>query len=180
MFLILGTVRLDMKSKGDDEPAEALRKPSGVILALTVFSAAIGGTFQYGYNISIINAPTSYIQSFVNDTYRERWGTGLESPQVTLVWTVIVSAFPLGGLFGALLAGPLAVRFGRKNSLLLNNSFLFAGAVLVLTCRIAKSFEMLIFARLLVGVNAGVSMNVQPMYFGESAPKHLRDRKSVV
>ncbi|XP_035519611.1 solute carrier family 2, facilitated glucose transporter member 11-like [Morone saxatilis] len=162
-----------MNSTGDTEPDET-SKPSGRTLTLTVCSAAIGGTFQYGYNISIINAPTSYIQGFINDTYMERWGIALETPQVTLIWTVIVSAFSLGGLLGALLAGPLAVRFGRKNSLLLNNSFLFVGAAFVLTCRAARSFEMLIFARFLVGINAGVSMNVQPMYFGESAPKHLR------
>uniref|UniRef100_A0A8C3AWG4 Major facilitator superfamily (MFS) profile domain-containing protein n=1 Tax=Cyclopterus lumpus TaxID=8103 RepID=A0A8C3AWG4_CYCLU len=155
---------------------EETSKPSGVsrTLALTVCSAAIGGTFQYGYNISIINAPTNYIQSFINNTYEERWGVGLEAPQVTLVWTLIVSAFSLGGLTGALLAGPLSVCVGRKNSLLLNNSFLFVGAALVLTCRLARSFEMILLARFLVGVNSGVSMNVQPMYFGESAPKHLR------
>ncbi|KAK1881372.1 Solute carrier family 2 facilitated glucose transporter member 11 [Dissostichus eleginoides] len=169
-----------MDPKG--EPEETIRPSIGdedggggaIILALTICSAAIGGTFQYGYNISIINAPTSYIQTFINDTYMERWGSGLESSQLTLMWTIIVSAFSLGGLLGALLAGPLSFRFGRKNSLLLNNGFLFAGAVLVLTSRVAKSFEMIIFARFLVGVNSGVSMNVQPMYFGESAPKHLR------
>ncbi|XP_068439651.1 solute carrier family 2, facilitated glucose transporter member 11 [Clinocottus analis] len=157
------------------EPEET-SKPAGAswTLALTVCSAAIGGTFQYGYNISIINAPTSYIQRFINETYVERWGVGLEAPQVTLVWTLIVSAFSLGGLIGALLAGPLSVRFGRKNSLLLNNSFLFVGAVFTLTCQVARSFEMILLARFLVGVNSGVSMNVQPMYFGESAPKHLR------
>uniref|UniRef100_A0A665V8B9 Solute carrier family 2, facilitated glucose transporter member 5 n=1 Tax=Echeneis naucrates TaxID=173247 RepID=A0A665V8B9_ECHNA len=147
---------------------------SARILALTVCSAAIGGTFQYGYNISIINAPTSYIQAFINDTYVQRWGTHLENPQVTVLWTLVVSAFSLGGLVGALLAGPMAVHSGRKNSLLLNNSFLFVGAVLVLTCQLAKSFEMIILARFLVGMNSGVSMNIQPMYFGESAPKHLR------
>ncbi|XP_073968349.1 solute carrier family 2, facilitated glucose transporter member 11 [Notothenia coriiceps] len=169
-----------MDPKG--EPEETIRPSIGgedggggaIILTLTICSAAIGGTFQYGYNISIINAPTSYIQTFINDTYMERWGSGLESSQLTLMWTIIVSAFSLGGLLGALLAGPLSVRFGRKNSLLLNNGFLFAGAVLVLTSRVAKSFEMIIFARFLVGINSGVSMNVQPMYFGESAPKHLR------
>lgn len=166
---------LQMNSTGGTEP-EDTSKPSGSsrTLALTVCSAAIGGTFQYGYNISIINAPTNYIQGFINATYMERWGTGLDTPQLTLVWTIIVSAFSLGGLLGALLAGPMAVRFGRKNSLLLNNSFLLVGAVFVLMCRVAKSFEMIVLARFLVGMNAGVSMNVQPMYFGESAPKHLR------
>lgn len=153
---------------------EAERKGSSRTLALTVCSAAIGGTFQYGYNISIINAPTSYIQSFINHTYVERWGSALETSQVTLLWTLIVSAFSLGGLLGALLAGPMAVHFGRKKSLLLNNSFLFISAALVLTCRQVKAFEMIIVSRFLVGVNSGVSMNVQPMYFGESAPKHLR------
>ncbi|XP_070975841.1 solute carrier family 2, facilitated glucose transporter member 11-like [Oncorhynchus clarkii lewisi] len=159
----------------EDDDTETDR-PAGNSRALTlaVCSAAIGGTFQYGYNLSIINAPTNHIQRFINDTYWERWGTGLDTSQVTLLWTVIVSAFSLGGLTGALLAGPMAVRCGRKNSLLLNNSFLFLGAVLALTSRAARSVEMIIFARLLVGVNAGVSMNVQPMYFVESAPKHLR------
>ncbi|KAF7647931.1 hypothetical protein LDENG_00164300 [Lucifuga dentata] len=166
-----------MKPEGEAEPKQKRAgKPAGSVttLTLTVISAAIGGTFQYGYNLSIINAPTSYIQGFINDTYVERWGAGLESPQVTLVWTFIVSAFSLGGLFGALLAGPMAVRFGRKRSLLLNNSFMFVSAAVVLTSRAARSYEMIILARFLVGVNSGVSMNVQPMYFGESAPKQLR------
>ncbi|XP_028991446.1 solute carrier family 2, facilitated glucose transporter member 11-like [Betta splendens] len=164
-----------MKSTGNAEP-EGTSKPSGNArtLALTVCSAAIGGTFQYGYNISIINAPTLFIQRFLNDTHMERWGTALDTHQVTLLWTIIVSAFSLGGLLGALLAGPMAVHVGRKNSLLLNNSFLFVSALLVLTSRLAKSFEMIMLARLLVGINSGVSMNIQPMYFGESAPKHLR------
>uniref|UniRef100_A0A8C9VRV2 Solute carrier family 2, facilitated glucose transporter member 5 n=1 Tax=Scleropages formosus TaxID=113540 RepID=A0A8C9VRV2_SCLFO len=130
-------------------------------------------TLQYGYNIAIIDAPT-HICTFINDTWRERRGTRLEAYQVTLIWSFVVSVFSLGGLLGSLLAGPLAVRFGRKRSLLLNNVFLGLSSVLSVSSRTARSFEMIILARLLVGINAGVSMNVQPMYFGESAPKHLR------
>ncbi|XP_053709355.1 solute carrier family 2, facilitated glucose transporter member 11-like [Synchiropus splendidus] len=165
----------DMTSSGEPEPRET-SKPAGSArtLAFTVISAAIGGTFQYGYNISIINSPTSYIQTFINDTYTGRWGTGLDTYRVTLVWSFIVSAFSLGGLVGALLAGVMAVRFGRKKSLLINNCFVLAAAAFVLLSPLAKSFEMIIIARFLVGVNSGVSMNIQPMYFGESAPKHLR------
>nr|XP_055032654.1 solute carrier family 2, facilitated glucose transporter member 11 isoform X1 [Misgurnus anguillicaudatus] len=155
---------------------ETSKKGEGwtLTLALTVCSAAIGGTFQYGYNISIINAPTSHLQKFINETCVRRWGTALGPTQVTVIWTVIVSSFSLGGFFGSLLAGPMAIRFGRKGALLLNNCFLLLSAVIVLSSRSAGSFEMVILARLLVGVNAGVSMNVQPMYFGESAPKDLR------
>lgn len=149
-------------------------KGCSLTLALTVCSAAIGGTLQYGYNLAIVNAPTTYIQMFINETCMERWGTSLDSNQVVLIWTVIVSSFSLGGLVGSLLAGPMAIRFGRRQTLLLNNSFLLVSTVMALGSRSARSFEMIIIARLVVGVNAGVSMNVQPMYFGESAPKAMR------
>ncbi|CDQ63750.1 unnamed protein product [Oncorhynchus mykiss] len=48
----------------EDDDTETDR-PAGNSRALTlaVCSAAIGGTFQYGYNLSIINAPTNHIQS---------------------------------------------------------------------------------------------------------------------
>ncbi|KAJ8379849.1 hypothetical protein SKAU_G00006270 [Synaphobranchus kaupii] len=160
-------------------PGDKEEKGSARVLALTVCSAAIGGTLQYGYNIAIINAPTIYIQEFINQTFQERWGAELEVYQVTLIWTFIVSVFSLGGLTGALIAGPMAIHFGRKKSLLLNNVFLLLSSTLAVFSRVARSFEMIILARLLVGINAGVSMNIQPMYFGESAPKHLRGAVSL-
>ncbi|XP_072579497.1 solute carrier family 2, facilitated glucose transporter member 11 isoform X5 [Vulpes vulpes] len=146
----------------------------GRVLLLTICAAGIGGTFQFGYNLSIINAPTLHIQEFINETWRVRTGQPLPRHLVLLVWSLIVSLYPLGGLFGALLAGPLAVMLGRKKSLLVNNIFVVAAASLFGFSRRAGSFEMVILGRLLIGVSAGVSMSVQPMYLGESAPKELR------
>ncbi|XP_058287933.1 solute carrier family 2, facilitated glucose transporter member 11 isoform X4 [Hylobates moloch] len=146
----------------------------GRILLLTICAAGIGGTFQFGYNLSIINAPTSHIQEFTNETWQARTGEPLPDHLVLLMWSLIVSLYPLGGLFGALLAGPLAITLGRKKSLLVNNIFVVSAAILFGFSRKAASFEMIMLGRLLVGVNAGVSMNIQPMYLGESAPKELR------
>ncbi|ELW72603.1 Solute carrier family 2, facilitated glucose transporter member 11 [Tupaia chinensis] len=150
------------------------RQTQGRILFLTVCAAGIGGTFQFGYNLSIINAPTLHVQEFINETWLARTGRPLPDHLVLLVWSLIVSLYPLGGLFGALLAGPLAITLGRKKSLLVNNVFVVASAVLFGFSREAGSFEMILLGRLLVGVSAGVSMNVQPMYLGESAPQELR------
>ncbi|XP_053443041.1 solute carrier family 2, facilitated glucose transporter member 11 isoform X2 [Nycticebus coucang] len=146
----------------------------GRVLLLTICAAGIGGTFQFGYNLSIINAPTLHIQEFTNETWRARTGRPLPDHLILLVWSLIVSLYPLGGLFGALLAGPLAVTLGRKKSLLVNNIFVVAAAILFGFSRKAGSFEMVMLGRLLTGVSAGVSMSVQPMYLGESAPKELR------
>uniref|UniRef100_F8WBK0 Solute carrier family 2 member 11 n=1 Tax=Homo sapiens TaxID=9606 RepID=F8WBK0_HUMAN len=45
----------------EDELEPSLRPRTqiqGRILLLTICAAGIGGTFQFGYNLSIINAPT--------------------------------------------------------------------------------------------------------------------------
>uniref|UniRef100_A0A8B9SL18 Major facilitator superfamily (MFS) profile domain-containing protein n=1 Tax=Anas platyrhynchos TaxID=8839 RepID=A0A8B9SL18_ANAPL len=144
------------------------------ILILMVCAAGIGGTFQYGYNISIINAPTSYIQVFMNKTWQERTGVPPEDNMILLLWSFTVSVYPLGGLVGAVVAGPMAIMLGRKMSLLVNNVFVIVAAVLSGFSQIAKSFEMIMVSRFFTGVNAGVSMNIQPMYLAESAPKKLR------
>ncbi|KAF0872949.1 GTR11 protein, partial [Crocuta crocuta] len=146
----------------------------GRVLLLAICAAGIGGTFQFGYNLSIISAPTLHIQEFINETWWVRTGQPLPNHLVLLLWSLIVSLYPLGGLFGALLAGPLAIMLGRKKSLLVNNIFVVAAATLFGFSRRAGSFEMVMLGRLLMGVSAGVSINVQPMYLGESAPKELR------
>lgn len=45
----------------------------------------------------------------------------------------------------------------RKKCLLLNNVFLMTGALFAVTSRAAKSFEMIIISRVLIGINAGTS-----------------------
>lgn len=127
----------------------------GRVLLLTICAAGIGGTFQFGYNLSIINAPTLHIQEFTNETWQTRTGQPLPDHLVLLVWSLIVSLYPLGGLLGALLAGPLAVTLGRKKSLLVNNAFVLAAAALFGFSRRAGSFEMIMLGRLLVGISAG-------------------------
>ncbi|XP_070618585.1 solute carrier family 2, facilitated glucose transporter member 11 isoform X1 [Erythrolamprus reginae] len=146
----------------------------GKILILTICAAGIGGTFQYGYNLTIINAPTKFIQSFINETWLDRTGAALDAKMITLVWSFIVSVYPLGGLAGALIAAPMAVKMGRKKSLLLNNAFVALAALLAGFSRVAKSFEMILLSRFFAGINSGVAMSIQPMYLGESAPKELR------
>uniref|UniRef100_A0A8C9NWA3 Solute carrier family 2 member 11 n=1 Tax=Spermophilus dauricus TaxID=99837 RepID=A0A8C9NWA3_SPEDA len=157
------------------EPERPVRpRTQGRVLFLVICAAGIGGTFQFGYNLSIINAPTLHIQKFTNETWQARTGKPLPDHMVLLVWSLIVSLFPMGGLFGALLAGPMAIKLGRKKSLLVNNIFVVAAALLFGFSHKAGSFEMIMLGRLLMGVSAGVSMNVQPMYLGESAPSELR------
>uniref|UniRef100_A0A8C4THP6 Solute carrier family 2 member 11b n=1 Tax=Erpetoichthys calabaricus TaxID=27687 RepID=A0A8C4THP6_ERPCA len=143
-------------------------------LFLAACAAGIGGTFQYGYNISVINAPTKPIQHFINETWVQRHGAPISEHHLTLLWSVIVSVFTLGGFLGASLGGTLSIRFGRKGTLLLNNAFSLLATVFMGLSYPTRTFELLIAGRFLVGLNAGIGICVQPLYLGEISPKAYR------
>nr|XP_055054382.1 solute carrier family 2, facilitated glucose transporter member 11b [Misgurnus anguillicaudatus] len=159
--------------KEEKEPIRQIKVPSKSLL-FAVWAACIGGTFQYGYNVSVINAPTKAVQNFINQTWIERYGTEISSQVLTLLWSTIVSIFTLGGLVGASVGGMLAIRFGRKGTLLFNNTFSLLGALFMALSYATSTFELLIIGRFITGVNAGIGICVQPLYLGEIAPRALR------
>ncbi|XP_065425016.1 solute carrier family 2, facilitated glucose transporter member 11-like isoform X3 [Chrysemys picta bellii] len=143
-------------------------------LFLAVCAVGIGGTFQYGYNVSIINAPTGHIHKFLNETWSSRYQMELNPSLLTLLWSVIASIFSLGGLCGAHIGGSMAIRLGRKGALLVNNFIAILASILMGISFPTGLFELLMVGRFLIGVNTGVGICVQPLYIGEVAPKHLR------
>lgn len=100
----------------------------------------------------------------------------------------------------------LAVILNRKGTLLFNNIFSIIPAVMMGVSEIAKSYEIIIVARFIVGIcagqmfstihcgsgkncsiplthpflSAGLSSNVVPMYLGELSPKNLRGALGIV
>ncbi|GCB70315.1 hypothetical protein scyTo_0010753 [Scyliorhinus torazame] len=77
-------------------------------------------------------------------------------------------------MFGALIGGHFSVKYGRRNCLIFNNILTIVAALLVGFSRMARSFEMILAARFLYGVNSGSGMNVHCMYIMECSPKKLR------
>ncbi|XP_028313561.1 solute carrier family 2, facilitated glucose transporter member 11b [Gouania willdenowi] len=143
-------------------------------LLLAMCAACIGGTFQYGYNVSVINAPTEYVQNFINQTWKQRHQTDISENVVVLLWSTIVSVFTLGGLLGATIGSTLSVKLGRKGSLLMNNIFALLAALAMGLSYSVGYFELLIVGRLFIGINAGIGLCVQALYLGEIAPTSLR------
>ncbi|KFO27432.1 Solute carrier family 2, facilitated glucose transporter member 7 [Fukomys damarensis] len=158
---------------GTPPPAPPRERFSSTLL-LAAVSATLGSTFQYGYNVSVLNTPHQVLKSFFNETYLERYGVPLDEPAMLLLWSCTVSMFPLGGLLGSLLVGPLTDRCGRKGALLINNIFAVVPALLMGVSGVARAYELIIVARVLLGICAGTGYNILPMYLGELAPQDLR------
>ncbi|XP_049731830.1 solute carrier family 2, facilitated glucose transporter member 7 [Elephas maximus indicus] len=165
-----------MKNKDTLPPQLASHREGGLqpTLVLATLSAAFGSAFQYGYNIAVVNTPHRLLKSFYNETYFERHGAFMDENVLLILWSSTVSMFPLGGLLGSLVVGLLVVKCGRKGTLLINNFFAIVPAILMGVSKVAKSFELIIFSRVILGICAGISYSALPMYLGELAPKNLR------
>ncbi|CAN9516211.1 unnamed protein product [Ophioblennius macclurei] len=150
------------------------------VLVLAALVSAFGSSFQYGYNVAVINSPSKFMQQFYNATYLERYGTPMDDNLLTLLWSLSVSMYPLGGFFGSLMVAPLVNKLGRKGTLLFNNIFSIVPAVMMGISEYVKTYEIIIVARFIVGICAGLSSNVVPMYLGEIAPKNLRGALGII
>lgn len=82
-------------------------------------------------------------------------------------WGVVGSMYTLGGLIGALSAGPLAGKYGRLRTMQITTVFFAIGPVFE---ALSPGIGVMAFGRLLSGVGAGASVVIVPLYISEIAP----------
>jgi MFS transporter, SP family, arabinose:H+ symporter len=127
-------------------------------LLVICFVAALGGLL-FGFDTAVISGSDPFFtREFGLSPQMEGWVVG----------SAIVGCF-----FGALAAGVLSDRFGRKKVLLLS-ALLFTGSAL--WCGLARSAQDLVYARLLGGLGIGIASLVSPLYIAEISPPRLRGR----
>jgi sugar porter (SP) family MFS transporter len=121
--------------------------------------AALGGLL-FGWDWVVIGGAKPFFQRFFQLTTEAQIG-----------WAN--SCALIGCLVGALIAGALSDRFGRKR-LLVVAALLFA--VTSLGNALAGSFTIFIAWRILGGVAIGLASNLSPMYIAEIAPAQIRGK----
>ncbi|CAG6018126.1 unnamed protein product [Menidia menidia] len=154
-------------------PGKITSHLTGSLLAVA-FLTSFGSSMLYGYNLAVVNSPAVYIKNFYNKTVLSRNGTGLSGETLTLMYSLTVSVFAIGGLLGSLIVGMLVTRFGRKGTVVKTTVLVFIAGSFMGFSRICGSPEMVILGRFITGIHSGISLSVVPMYLGEIAPKNLR------
>lgn len=91
------------------------------------------------------------MQSFCNNSIRERYNVQLSSYELQILWSAIVSVFLIGGVAGSLIASWLSDKFGRKGALSVGNLCGIIGAVMFLLVRTINSVELFLLGRVVVG-----------------------------
>jgi MFS transporter, SP family, arabinose:H+ symporter len=129
------------------------RTPTSFYWQLTLL-ATIGG-FLFGYDTSNIGSALSFVPYHLT-------GLGLG---------YLVSGASLGAAAGALLAGPLTDRFGRKVLLVADAGLYAAGAIL---SAFAWNEAVLLIARTIIGLAIGADSAIATAYISEYAPRERR------
>uniref|UniRef100_A0A8V0ZBL2 Major facilitator superfamily (MFS) profile domain-containing protein n=1 Tax=Gallus gallus TaxID=9031 RepID=A0A8V0ZBL2_CHICK len=143
------------------------------LLSVTLL-VSFGSSMLYGYNLAVVNSPAVHIKAFYNATWSQRYGHGLPPGPLTLLYSLTVSIFALGGLGGSLLVGMLVARYGRHGTLGRSALLvLLAGGLMAFSRQLAAP-EMVIIGRAITGLHSGICLSVVPLYLGEIAPKNLR------
>ncbi|XP_024916771.1 solute carrier family 2 member 15a [Cynoglossus semilaevis] len=143
-------------------------------LLAVAFLTSFGSSMLYGYNLAVVNSPAVYIKEFYNKTVLSRNGTWLTEETLTLMYSLTVSVFAIGGLLGSLIVGMLVTRFGRKGTVVNSTVLVFIAGSLMGFSRLWVFPETVIIGRFITGIHSGISLSVVPMYLGEIAPKNLR------
>lgn len=149
-----------------------------VLLGLMI---TISTSYQFGYNIGVLNQPVTLVKEYLNRSYSEvsPQGNGSEINYVseymlTSIWSLVTTLYVLGGMIGAFFIGFLADRFGRKKSVMLMAIPACLGGLLSYLCVISHSPLMLLFGRFVTGINCGAATQLGPMYLLEIVPFNLK------
>lgn len=118
--------------------------------------AAVGGLL-FGYDTGVISGALLFLRKAFHLSHTAQ--------------EVVVSVVLLGALVGALAAGRLTDRFGRRTTLLATSLVFIVGALL---CAAAPTVDWLIAGRLVVGVAIGLASTAVPVYISEIAPAAVR------
>ncbi|KAJ5594008.1 uncharacterized protein N7459_000216 [Penicillium hispanicum] len=132
------------------------------------------GPLQFGYHLAELNAPQSVVtceKKTIHSSSLAPHGLPQCIPMNPSQFGLVSSIYTLGGLVGALLAGPVATKYGRLLTLRATTIFFVLGPVAE---TLAPNIPVLAVGRLLSGVGSGAAIVVGPIYISEIAPPPSR------
>jgi len=109
-----------------------------------------------------------FLNKFADQTDPETGGPAFSNWKSGL----IVALLSIGTLMGALIAAPIADKFGRKYSIVFWNIIFCIGVIVQITT--TKPWYQISLGRWVAGLGVGGLSVLTPMYQSETAPRYVR------
>nr|CDJ98159.1 General substrate transporter domain containing protein [Haemonchus contortus] len=165
---------------GENSPRKKASKlPSGRLFIAAVL-VALGGPFNFGYQLLITNPSQEAFIQFLNDSHHQNHNESLSREQLEGRWSFIISVFFWGCLAGAFLIRILAEKFGRKNALQISHFIQIVSCMLTIFSFYQVDAVVYSVARFLLGLGITISCGVAPMFITECSPKECRGVTSML
>ncbi|EEH06921.1 glucose transporter [Histoplasma capsulatum G186AR] len=135
-------------------------------LVFIIFITTLG-PLQFGYHLAELNAPKDVITCLKKSIASEKEAISKLPqciPMNEFQFGIVSSSYTLGGLLGALVAGPFATKYGRLLALRLTTIFFITGPI---GETLATGIESISAGRLVSGIGAGAAIVVGPIYIAE-------------
>ncbi|MCJ1323720.1 hypothetical protein MMC10_000381 [Thelotrema lepadinum] len=144
-------------------------------LLFLVIAAALG-PLQFGYHLAELNAPEKALRCLsISPKPRSlsSQSSDLPSciPMTSVEFGTVSSIYTLGGLIGALSAGPISSKRGRLSPMRLSAPFHIFGSLME---AFAPNIPVIVVGRFLSGIASGASLVVGPIYISEISPSDAR------
>ncbi|KAF3023774.1 hypothetical protein G7054_g10130 [Neopestalotiopsis clavispora] len=160
--------------------SSGLRQFAHDVSPYLVFLIAVSalGPLQFGFHLGELNAPQDVItchKKSISARFASRSVDAASMPDCIYMdnvqFAVVSSAFTVGGLFGALGAGPISSAKGRLLAMRLTSLFFVLGSVVE---AVAASVPIMALGRVFSGAGAGAATVIVPIYISEIAPPKER------
>ncbi|XP_004478477.1 solute carrier family 2, facilitated glucose transporter member 2 isoform X3 [Dasypus novemcinctus] len=93
---------------------------------------------------------------------------------ITMLWSLSVSSFAIGGMIASFFGGMLGDKLGRIKALWVANCLALLGGLLMGLSKLGPSHILIISGRGISGLYCGLISGLVPMYVSEIAPTSLR------
>jgi len=127
-------------------------------LAMVCFVASLGGLL-FGFDTAVISGTVGMVE------------VQFELSKLELGW--FISSALVGCIMGAMMAGVLGDKYGRKPVLIMAAALFFISA---LGCTLPPSFKFLYSVRIVGGIGVGITSVLSPLYISEFSPPKIRGR----
>jgi SP family facilitated glucose transporter-like MFS transporter 11 len=94
-------------------------------LFLTGCLVVLGGSFHFGFEMSIVNPAADILQQFIRQSFRNHYNEQeLSEMAMRFIWPTIAGLFLFGATFGALAMPKIVDNYGRKIGLTISSIIL--------------------------------------------------------